>query len=274
MKLLNRFQSHRRLPCFPLKKTLLFRVCTNKAYRRPAIGFVSGLRGRCAPAFMLYVLCCARILLLFCNIAVAAVDRVSAGGAVPPLPFFYRIPLLFGAVKGNRGQTATIEERLLANACYTVWNRDGGQFATLVERPLTKARHTIGNCDGSQTATIEERLLANARYTVRNRDGGQTAAMGERPIANTRYTVGNRDRGQPFATGERIIPNACYATVSWNNACLATQNQDFVLGVDKAVVLAVVDGVSVTYCDTCQSAATGERPLANTCYTVWNRDGG
>ena len=46
------------------------------------------------------------------------------------------------------------------------------------------------------------------------------------------------------------------------------------MGVDKAVVLAVVDGVSFTHCDTCQSAATGERTTANACYTFWNRDGG
>ena len=51
--------------------------------------------------------------------------------------------------------------------------------------------------------------------------------------------------------GECHCANTCYATVSWDNACLAANNQDFVLGVDKAVVLAVVDGVFVTHCDTC-----------------------
>ena len=79
------------------------------------------------PPLLCYMYCVARkFLLLFCNITVATVDRVSAGGFVPILTFFYRIPLLFGAVKDNRGQLAAFGERILANARYTVGNRDGG----------------------------------------------------------------------------------------------------------------------------------------------------
>ena len=79
------------------------------------------------PPLVCYMYCVTRkFLLLFCNIAIAAVDRVSAGGFVPILTFFYRIPLLFGAVKDNRGQLAAFGERILANARYTVGNRDGG----------------------------------------------------------------------------------------------------------------------------------------------------
>ena len=97
---------------------------------------------------MLYVLYCARILLLFCNITVAAVDRVGAGGVVPTLAFFYRIPLLFGAVKCNRSQTATSAERPPVNTRYALRNCDGGQVTTFIERFSANTRYIIGkpNC--------------------------------------------------------------------------------------------------------------------------------
>ena len=198
-------------------------------------------------------------------------------------------------------------ERPIAKARHTVGNRDGGQAATIAERILANARYTVGNRDGGQAATTVERFIANTRYTTVGWDDTciapqnqcfvlgvdkavvlavvvgvsvthcymcQAATIRERIPPNARYTVGNRDGGQAAAIVERLCANACYATVGRNNACLAPQNQCFVLGVDKAVVLAAVDGVSFTHCDTCQSATTGERKLANTCYTFWNRDGG
>ena len=177
---------------------------------------------------------------------------------------------------GNRdgGQAATIGECTIANACHNVGNRDGGQPATTGECTIANARYTVWERDGGQIAATGECTIANARYTVWERDGGQIAATGKRPLANTRYTVGNRDGSQAFATGESPIANARYTTVSWDNTCLAPQNQYFVLGVDKAVVLAVVDGVSFTHCDTCQPAAPLERILTNARHTVGERDGG
>ena len=58
--------------------------------------------GGVVPPLVCYLYCVARkFLLLFCNIAVAAMDRVIAGGVVPMPIFCYRIPLLFSSVKNN-----------------------------------------------------------------------------------------------------------------------------------------------------------------------------
>ena len=82
-----------------------------------------------------------------------------------------------------------IVERTLANARYTVGNRDGGQAATTTERALANARHTVWNCDGGQAATILECPIANALYTIGNRDGGQAATTMKRSIPYRRNEI-------------------------------------------------------------------------------------
>ena len=141
----------------------------------------------------------------------------------------------------------------------------------ILERISANTRYAIRYRYTRESDAIVERMRANARYAIRYRYTRETAAKEERFIANARYTIRYRYTRETSATVERSLANARYTSVGRNNTIFAPQNQSFSSCFNKAVSVTVIFGISAFYCYTRETAAIGERALANARYAIWYR---
>ena len=91
------------------------------------------------------------------NIPVGAVDGIFAGVIIPARTFADAAPLSFRAFIFDRGQPATVIERVVPDRGHAVGNGDRGQPATVLERIVPYTGHTTANGDRGQPATGVER---------------------------------------------------------------------------------------------------------------------
>ena len=120
--------------------------------------------------------------------------------------------------------------------------------------------------DACQTAGAAQHAIAYVGQAVRQIDGGDIVAVHKRIITDMRDALGDGNLGQ-LTSLEGLLCNAGHASVTGDDAVLASEDQGVGCGFDQTVVDAVVGCISHGHTDALQLHASGQSAVFNVNYT-------